>query len=287
MLKSKKSQDSVLSQVKEICRAYDIWPQKSKGQNFLFNLDAIEEIMAAAGVAATDSVLEVGPGLGVLTERLIMQAKRVVSVELDAKIFGFLEAKFAGNPNLELVHGDILKFNPDHYQLKANSYKLVANLPYNITSFFLKTFLTAPNRPQAMTLLLQQEVAQRICARGGKMSLLAVSVQLYGEPKIMGRVGRENFWPSPEVDSAIIKIDKIRNAAAVDNYLQGVSEPEFWRLVKIGFSAKRKQLQHNLSAGYKRPASEMKKLLNLANFDEKIRAENLSVADWVRLAKKL
>jgi len=277
----------IVEQIKFIGKTYDIWPERNKGQNFLINIGVVDEMIAAADLSGDDEVLEVGPGLGILTEGLIGKAKRVVSVELDNKIFGFLKIKFAEIANLELVNGDILKFNPANYDLKSNVYKIIANLPYNITSFFLKTYLTGDFRPESMTLLLQKEVAQRICAGPGKMSLLAISVQLYGEPKIIGYVGKNNFWPKPEVDSAIIKIDRIKNPSLVDNYLDGISEKEFWRLVKIGYSAKRKQLQHNLAAGLKQPAVEIKKLLISANFNDKIRAEKLSVSDWIRLAKKL
>jgi len=276
----------IIEQIKFIGKTYDIWPERNKGQNFLINVGIVEEMIAAAELSAVDEVLEVGPGLGILTEGLIKKAKRVVSVELDDKIFGFLKIKFAEVKNLELVNADILKYNPVTNRLRAGNYKIIANLPYNITSFFLKTFLTGDWRPKSMTLLLQKEVAQRICAGSGKMSLLAISVQLYGEPKIVGYVGNNNFWPKPAVDSAIIKIDRIKNSALVDKYLDGVTEKEFWRLAKIGFSAKRKQLQHNLAAGLKQPAVEVKKMLISANFDEKIRAENLSVDDWIRLAKK-
>ncbi|OGY50538.1 MAG: hypothetical protein A3J65_00310 [Candidatus Buchananbacteria bacterium RIFCSPHIGHO2_02_FULL_45_11b] len=186
-----------------------------------------------------------------------------------------------------MINEDALNFLAISYKLKAKSYKIVANLPYNITSHFLKKFLTGPNKPEDMTLLLQKEVAQRICAKPGEMSRLSVSVQLYGRPRIIDYADKNNFWPKPAVDSAVLKISEIKSQAEVDNYLAGINEKNFWRIVKIGFSAKRKQLGNNLAAGLKIPASEVKKSLNQANFDEKIRAQNLSVSDWLALAKKL
>jgi len=278
---------NILDQIKQICKIYGIRPSREKGQNFLINPEIIKKIAAAAGLSPKDTVLEVGPGLGILTEELVKKTGRVVSVELDRKLFDFLKVKFVNVKNLELINEDALNFLAISYKLKAKSYKIVANLPYNITSHFLKKFLTGPNKPEDMTLLLQKEVAQRICAKPGEMSRLSVSVQLYGRPRIIDYADKNNFWPKPAVDSAVLKISEIKSQAEVDNYLAGINEKNFWRIVKIGFSAKRKQLGNNLAAGLKIPASEVKKSLNQANFDEKIRAQNLSVSDWLALAKKL
>ncbi|MFA5021863.1 MAG: 16S rRNA (adenine(1518)-N(6)/adenine(1519)-N(6))-dimethyltransferase RsmA [Patescibacteria group bacterium] len=276
-----------LQKIKLLCQAYNIFPSRQKGQNFLVNEKVIEQTVAASDLSNNDLVLEVGPGLGILTEALVQKAKRVVSVELDKKLFSLLKGKFAGVSNLELVEGDILKIDPLTHDLKPNSYKIVANLPYNITSHFLKKFLSGSNKPLVMTLLLQKEVAQRICAQPGQMSLLAISVQLYGQPQIIGLVSNNNFWPKPKIDSAILKISKIKTLDEVDNYLSGVSEKIFWQIVRIGFSAKRKQLQNNLAAGLHVPSDEIKKALKQANFDPKVRAQDLAVVDWIKLAKKL
>ncbi|MFA6382170.1 MAG: 16S rRNA (adenine(1518)-N(6)/adenine(1519)-N(6))-dimethyltransferase RsmA [Candidatus Buchananbacteria bacterium] len=277
----------IVDQIKKICQAYDLWPARSKGQNFLINQKVLNQIITRAELLPTDTVLEVGPGLGILTEALVKKVKKVISVELDAKLFGFLKAKFAGASNLELINEDILKFNPETYNLKSISYKIVANLPYNITSHFLKNFLTRRERPATMTLLVQKEVAERICAKPGQMSLLSVSAQLYGDPEIIEIVGRNNFWPVPKVDSAILRISKIKNQPQVDKFLEGITEKFFWQMAKIGFAAKRKQLQNNLAAGFKISSDDLKKMLNEANFNPKIRAQELSVADWLKLAKEL
>ncbi len=275
------------NQTKQICRAYNINPSRQKGQNFLINPEIIEKIIKAADLKESDTVLEVGPGLGILTEGLVKKVKRVISIELDKKLFNFLQVKFAGSKNLELINGDILKLPPILYPLPPTVYKIVANLPYNITSHFLKKFLTIENRPTEMTFLVQKEVAQRICASAGQMSLLALSVQFYGQPKIIDLVKRDNFWPVPEVDSAILTITKIKNQLEVDNYLAGINEKVFWRIIRVSFAAKRKQLHNNLAVGLNLPDGEIKKMLKKANFDPKIRAQNLSLADWLQLAKNL
>ena len=306
----------LINQTKLICKTYNLFPSRQKGQHFLINEDFIEKIIAAADLKVNDAVLEVGPGLGILTEALIKKAKQVISVELDQKLFNFLKVKFTGTSNLELVNQDILKFNPATYKLspprrdltafcgtppeavaafhkkyvagKANSYQIVANLPYNITSHFLRKFLTMENRPSAMTILVQKEVAQRICAQKGEMSLLSISVQFYGEPKIIDYVGKNNFWPKPEVDSAILKISEIRNQKSIDKFFgQEASEKNFWRLIHVGFSAKRKQLQNNLAAGLKIDRQKMKETLVSLKLDPLVRAEALSIKDWLALAKKL
>jgi len=277
----------IIKQVKQICQAYDIVPSRSKGQNFLISQKVLEQIAAAADLSADSEVLEVGPGLGILTELLVKKARRVISVELDKKLFVFLQSKFSEVKNLELINYDILEFQAKSYKLKALGYKVVANLPYNITSNFLKKFLTSEIRPKEMALLVQKEVAQRICAKPGQMSLLAVSIQLYGQPKIISVVDKNNFWPSPEVNSAVIKIEKIKSNKEVVDYLKGITEQFFWQVVKIGFSAKRKQLQNNLAAGLKISHDQAKKVLKKANFDPQIRAQSLSITDWVTLAKSL
>jgi len=182
---------NIIEQIRKISQTYDIKPAKSKGQNFLINPEVIKKIVAGAEVNLQDTILEVGPGLGILTEELVKKAGKIISVELDEKLLAFLRVKFVGVSNLELLKSDILKV-PDQ-QLPKTEYKVVANIPYNITSILIKKFLTSTRKPSAMTLLIQKEVAQRICAKPGQMSLLAVSVQLYGQPQIIDYVTKENF----------------------------------------------------------------------------------------------
>lgn len=277
------SDKNILQQVKLICKTQNIRPERNKGQNFLINLDVIDKIIKASGVTKNDMVLEVGPGLGILTEKLVAQAKKVVSVELDKKLFDFLQVKFLATDNLELVNEDILKTTLTDLSLQEGKYKIVANLPYNITSIFLRGFMSGVSRPSDMTLLLQKEVAQRICAGKGGSSLLSISIQLYGQPEIIDYVSQKDFYPSPEVDSAILKISNIKSKQQVDKFLAGISQEDFWRIVRISFSAKRKQLQNNLSAGLKIPAEDVKKLLKKANFNPQARAQNLDVNDYIAL----
>ncbi|OGY46415.1 MAG: ribosomal RNA small subunit methyltransferase A [Candidatus Buchananbacteria bacterium RIFCSPLOWO2_01_FULL_46_12] len=274
-----------LEKIKNLCRLYDLKPQPSKGQNFLFSSEVIEKIVNAAEIKNTDIILEVGPGLGILTEGLVATGAKVLSVELDKKLFEFLKVKFNGVKNLKLVQDDVLNFQPVTYGLSA--YKIVANLPYNITSIFLRQFLTTKPKPATMTILVQKEVAQRICASPGQLNLLAISVQLYGQPQIVDLVKRDNFWPAPAVDSAILKIDQIKDWSGLSDLAGAVTEKEFWRLVKIGFSAKRKQLANNLAAGLNFDRAKIQSMLRTLNLNDKIRAQDLAIVDWFRLAKNL
>lgn len=278
---------NLLEQVKLICKTYDIFPQKSKGQNFLIDKDVLEDIVKTANLHKADKVLEIGPGLGVLTEELVKRADQVVSVELDKKLYDFLKVKFAGTKNLELVNKDIFRADLTSHFPQTTAYKIVANLPYNITSSFLKKFLTAENKPEEMTLLVQKEVAERMCAQPGQMSLLGLSVQLYSQPKIVRIVKATSFWPTPKVDSALVKLSSVKNNQEIDKALKGITQERFWQIAKIGFSAKRKQLQNNLASGLQIPSDDARKILEKAKFNPKIRAQNLSVDDWIRLAKLL
>lgn len=275
----------LLQQVKEICRVYDIHPTKQKGQNFLIDDEVLEDILSAANLDKQDTTLEIGPGLGILTEQLIEKSKQVVSVELDKKLYEFLKTQFFGVKNLKLLNEDILKFQPADHQIK--DYKIVANLPYGITSIFLKKFLTIENKPTDMTLLVQKEVAERMCAKPGQMSLLGLSIQLYSSPKIVRIIKASSFWPAPKVDSALIKLSSVKDKNEVNKALNGIDEQKFWQIAKIGFSAKRKQLQNNLAAGMNISPTEAKNALEKAKFNTKIRAQNLSVDDWITLAKLL
>ena len=264
---------NLLEQTKELCRLYNIKPARSRGQNFLIQEEIYDRMVEQADLQPDDVVLEVGPGLGFLTAKLAAKAKQVIAVELDDKLSKVLKIGLAANgvENVQVVNEDILKFSIFNFQ-----YKIVANLPYNITSIFLRKFLEAEVRPELMVLMLQKEVAERICAKAGKMSLLAVSVQFYAQLEILKIVEKENFWPKPEVDSAIIKLE-------VRSKKLEVNEREFFRLVKFGFSAKRKMLKNNLAAGLKISQPEAENKIIKAGFNEKIRAQELSVGDWLKL----
>ena len=277
----------LLKTTKQLCRLYDIKPARSRGQNFLIKEEVYEKIIEAAELKKDDDILEVGPGLRFLTTRLAKIVKRVVAVELDDKLAEVLQTGLTaqGIRNVEVVNEDILKIFNFQFSIfneiqnpksKTNKYKIVANLPYNITSIFLRKFLSEENKPGMMILMLQREVAERITARPHKMSLLAVSVQFYSRPEIIDIVPANCFWPKPEVDSAIVKL-KVKSEKLK------VSDKEFFKLVKIGFSAKRKMLKNNLGAGFHITPEEAEKKIKKAGFNPKIRAQELSVENWVKL----
>ncbi len=288
----------LLENIKNICNKSGIIPARSKGQNFLIDEDVYNRIIDNAGINKDDTVLEAGPGLGILTEKLAQKVKKVVAVELDDKLANFLNIKFANYKNVEIINGDILDLRIKIYDLRAKDnngeylenkilnssfvnlescYNIVANLPYNITSVFLKNFLTS-NPPQSMTLMLQKEVAERIIAQPPEMSILSFSVQYYADPKILFYVSRDKFWPQPEVDSAVVRIDlKPDLVRDVDK------EKDLFRLVKVGFSSRRKMLKNNLMSGYKISQEIAKNRLKKAGIDEKARAQELSLAEWEKL----
>ena len=274
---------NLLEQTKELCRLYDIKPARSKGQNFLIKEEIYDDIVAAADLQPDDVVLEVGPGLGFLTAKLAKKAGRVIAVELDDKLAEVLRTGLMaqGTLNVEVVNEDVLKII-DKFSLPPfnGGFKIVANLPYNITSIFLRKFLSeTENKPKLTVLMLQKEVAERIIAKPGKLSLLGVSVQCYAKPEIIQIVPKENFWPEPKVGSAIVKITPLNSPLSG----RTDSEKDFFQLVKFGFSAKRKMLKNNLAAGFKISQDEAESKITHAGFNSKIRAQELSVADWLKL----
>jgi 16S rRNA (adenine1518-N6/adenine1519-N6)-dimethyltransferase len=277
---------TLLNKTKKICENYNIKPTRSKGQNFLINEDVYEDMIEASEIKKDDIILEIGPGLGFLSERLARKIKKVVAIELDEGLFIFLENKFKKENinNIKIINKDILKiFNLTDYfsEEEIKKYKIVANLPYNITSIFLRKFLENIDlRPKSMTLMLQKETAERIVASPGKMSLLSVSVQLYAKVKIIKYVLKENFWPIPEVDSAIINIVPFSSS---ENRFDKKNEKLFFQMIKHGFSSRRKMLKNNLAGGYGISNQRAEELLEKSGFDKKIRAQELSVDEWKKL----
>ncbi|MCL4861723.1 MAG: ribosomal RNA small subunit methyltransferase A [Caldilineaceae bacterium] len=269
-------------------------PKKSLAQNFLVDETHRDRIIAAADLTPADTVLEIGPGRGVLTERLAQQAGRVVAVELDDRLIEPLRQQFAGQPHVAIVHGDILALDPveliddgrwtidDGPSDDPKSYKVVANLPYYITSAVLRHLLEARVRPTLAVVMVQKEVAERICAAPGAMSLLAVSVQFYAAPRIVDRVPAGAFRPQPKVDSAVLRLDVRPQPAVTD-----VPPADFFRVVRAGFSQKRKQLRNTLSAGLLLPKAVADGALQAAGIDPTRRAETLALAEWAALCRAL
>lgn len=272
-------------EVRRLLREFDIRPRKSLGQNFLVDRRALERIVGAAELGAEDIVLEIGPGVGTLTRLLAERAGRVVAVELDQRLVEVLYQALADLPNVEIIHGNILELNPAdllEQQRDSFQYKVVANLPYYITSAILRHFLTAKARPKLMIVTVQLEVARRITAEPGDMSLLAVSVQFYGRPRIVSRIKASAFYPSPRVDSAVIRID-------LDGpLLVEVDDAEsFFEVVRAGFAQRRKQLRNALSAELELPASDVAQALSRAGINPKRRAQTLSIEEWAKVWKEM
>ncbi|MFA6918648.1 MAG: 16S rRNA (adenine(1518)-N(6)/adenine(1519)-N(6))-dimethyltransferase RsmA [Patescibacteria group bacterium] len=268
------------TQIKSICAKYGIVPSKSKGQNFLIDTDVVSKIIIASNINSGDTVMEVGPGVGVLTGELLKVSGKLLAIELDRNACDFLQAEFGKDSKFELIEKDILRLNKSEAGLENFGYKVVANLPYNITSKFLRLFLEQEPKPSEMILMVQYEVAERIVAPAGEMSLLSLSAQFYSEAEIVFQVKRNSFWPAPKVDSAVIRLKLKEKLPKIDSKL-------FFRMAKIGFSSRRKQLHNNLSVGLKISSVEAKEAIKTCGFDEKIRAQDLSVENWIRLANIL
>ncbi len=274
----------LLPQIREICRLFEIKPARSKGQNFLINEKIYDEIVAAAELTKNDTVIEIGPGLGFLTFKIASEVKRLIAVELDDQLANYLQIGIDAQDvtNVKIVNEDILRFNLETQLAPNCRYKIVANLPYNITSIFLRLFLSGKRPPETMVLMLQKEVAERIVAAPPEMSLLALSVQYYASAKIIREVKAGNFWPEPKVDSALIKLT-CKNDLNLNNSERLGEDKLFFRLAKIGFSAKRKMLKNNLAGGLKIEQKIILEILKKNKFNPLLRAEDLSLEDWRKL----
>lgn len=244
-------------------------------------------IVSAAELTIDDVVVEVGAGPGTLTRRLAEKAGQIVAVELDPDLVTILSEQIADLQNVQIIQGDILRI-PD-LGVAHRSYKVVANLPYYITSAVLRRFLSRPPRPQLMVVTVQKEVAQRMVAKPGAMSLLAVSVQLYGQPQIVARLPPGCFYPPPQVDSAVVRIEVSERPAVPLGRGTGpeIEERFFFEVVKAGFGQKRKMLRNSLSAGLRLPQGRVEEALMSAGVDPRRRAETLSLQEWVEIASRL
>ncbi len=264
-----------------LLRHFGIQPRKSLGQNFLVSEAAAWRIVTAARLEPSDVVLEVGPGLGALTVCLARSVERVVAVELDAQLIPVLEYTLASYSNVKLVHSDILAQEPASL-VEARRYKVVANIPYYITSALIRHLLASDTRPVLMVLTVQEEVARRIVAEPGEMSLLALSVQLYGKPEIVTRLKPGSFFPSPQVASAVVRVDLDpagRPALGLGD------ETRLFRIARAGFGQRRKQLRNALAAGLGWSRERVEAALAQAGVAPQRRAETLSVDEWVALAR--
>lgn len=251
-------------------------PRKSLGQHWLHDENILEQIVESGDIKPGDTVLEIGPGLGTLTVKLLAKANKVIAVEIDESLATKL-AQTLTQDNLEIINQDILGFDLDSL---PKGYKVVANIPYYITSKIVKFLMSAQNRPDVVVLLTQKEVAERIAAKPGKMSILAVSTQIFAEPDLGVVVLPEMFTPPPKVDSQVVILHTRSKPLMSDENMKA-----FFRVVKAGFSAKRKKLRTSLAGGLRMSKPEAERLLEAANIDPNARAETLSMSDWTRLSQ--
>ncbi|HET9915176.1 MAG TPA: 16S rRNA (adenine(1518)-N(6)/adenine(1519)-N(6))-dimethyltransferase RsmA [Anaerolineales bacterium] len=271
-----------------LLKRHGLRAHKGLGQNFLQDSQALEKIVSAAEIQRTDTVLEIGPGLGSLTRYLAVSAREVIAVELDENLLPPLRAVLAPYRNVRLIHADILKLSPNDLIHRTASlvtekdYIVVANIPYYITSAVIRHLLENEPKPRRIVLTIQKEVAQRICARPGDMSLLALSVQVYGKPRIAEHIPAGAFFPVPKVDSAVLCVDIYPFPLIEEGLLE-----TFFKLIKAGFSQKRKTLRNSLSSGLHISPIHAADLLTRANIDPQRRAETLSIEEWQRLAENL
>lgn len=261
----------------ELLRQHSITPKKSLGQNFLFDDNIINSIVDLAGITPETTVLEIGAGPGNLTHTLAARANRVVAVELDQRFLPLLKLAGSQYPNLEIIHGNVLKLDLDQIMGKQG-YVVVANLPYYITSAVIRQLLETRLKPARLVLTVQKEVAARICAKAGEMSLLSVSVQIFGKPCLAAHIPAGAFYPPPKVDSSVILIDTHAQPLIPVEQLA-----VFFQLVKAGFSQKRKMLRNTLSAGMRLSIPECEQLLCAGGIDPARRAQTLELGEWATL----
>ena len=261
--------------LKELLASYGISLKKHLGQNFLLEKRASVKMLAAADILPKDVVYEIGPGIGTLTRELAQSAGKVIATEKDPDMIEILKETTKEFLNVEIIQGDALKRTPP-----KGKYKVVANLPYYITSPIIRMFLEAENKPEIMVLMVQKEVAQRICSKPPDMNLLASSIQFYSDVKIIASVRKGSFWPRPKVDSAIIQIIPKKKLPATTSAL-------FFSVMKAGFVQPRKQLGSNLSGGLHLTKEKIDTWFYKNNLKPTQRAQTLSIEDWINLTKSL
>src|SRR3989344_23194 len=252
--------------------------KKSLGQNFLTDVKILNKIVNAADITPEDPVIEVGPGKGSMTDILSQRASRVIAVEKDFRLIPFLKERFSDS-NVEIIESDILKFIPREF-LKEERYKIVANIPYYITSHFIRLALEQWPQPEIIVLVVQKEVAERIMAKPPNMNLLALSVQMYADAKKIDMIKKGSFQPSPKVDSAIIRLkpgEKINSDDA----------KKIFNLMRLGFGEKRKQLASILTKKLEIRKEEIVDIFKRAGISPNARSENLGLDDWARLKQML
>ena len=266
--------------INRLMREYGLYAKKGLGQNFLSDPGVLQRIVRAAELPADAAVLEVGPGLGSLTRYLAAAARQVVAVELDRNLIPVLEDVLGGCGNVSIVQGDMLEIDPAAL-MGGDGYYVVANIPYYITSALIRHLLESSARPRRLVLTVQREVAERICALPGDLSLLALSVQVYGNPSVAARIPAGAFYPPPKVDSAVVRVDVLSEPRVPAARLE-----DFFKLTRAGFSQKRKTLRNSLSSCMGMPPAAAEELLRRAGIDPQRRAETLSIEEWAVLVEQ-
>lgn len=264
---------------KYLMDTFNLDPKKSLGQNFLHDPNALEKIVQTAGITAQDTVLEIGPGTGALTVYLAQTAAQVIAVEIDDRLLPILKQQLCDFGNVQIVHADILDIDVNDL-VDDQDFVVVANLPYYITSAILRHLLEGPHKPRRLVLTVQLEVAERLLAAPGDLSLLAISVLFYGQPRIVTKLSPAAFWPRPDVASAVVRID-VHDQPPVDV----PSEDLFFKVVKAGFGQKRKQLRNSIGAGLGISHPQAGAILETAGIDPMRRAETLTLEEWASLTR--
>jgi 16S rRNA (adenine1518-N6/adenine1519-N6)-dimethyltransferase len=264
---------------------YGIRPVHDRGQHFLLDDGVVEKMVEAAGIKSGDHVLEIGPGPGILTEKLLYAGAQVTAVELDLKLRELLAQRFGVNENFTLLDGDVLAFSNAELSAHGKKYKLVANLPYGITSEVFKKFLLESPRPESISVMIQREVADRVLAKRGDMSNLAVMVQTYADVSRVVNVPRGVFLPPPKVDSAVIHM-KLKSDAEMAEFFGRLSPERYFAVVRAGFAERRKQLKNTLRT-IENDENRLKQAFLKAGIPPASRPEELSITDWRALVDAL
>ncbi|MFH1656280.1 MAG: 16S rRNA (adenine(1518)-N(6)/adenine(1519)-N(6))-dimethyltransferase RsmA [Candidatus Nealsonbacteria bacterium] len=267
--------------IKELLEKNKIKLSKGLGQNFLIDEIILKKFIKTIDIQSNDTILEVGSGIGTITQELCKKAKQVVAVEKDQKISEILKDNLKDFKNLEIINNDILKLNLSSTKFQVQSSKIVGNLPFYITSPVIRNFLELQIPPKELIFIIQKEVAQRICAKPPKSNILAISIQFFSKPEIISRIPSNSFYPRPKVESSIIKLTPI------DNYKSLIEKKLFFKIIKAGFSQPRKQLINNLSKNLQIDKEKIEKILLKNNINPKQRAETLTIEDWIGLSHSL
>lgn len=265
-------------EVQRILRRVGVRPQQAAGQNFLLDENVTAAMVDVSGIGKDDTVLEIGPGLGILTEAILSTGAHVIAVELDRRLCVYLQKKFHERKNFQLIENDIFRVRLDQH-FEDQQYALVANLPYSSTSLILRNFLSLSPRPRSLTVMIQRDVARRITAQPGNMSVLSLMVQHYSRPSIVFDVPPASFYPMPKVTSSVLYCDKLQPL--------GPDDERYFRIIRAGFSSKRKKLTNSLSGSLKISQKTIENALHSLNRPETARAQELNEEDWLKLAQLL